>query len=68
MILNHSKTIRSVISMHSRDIETKSTLFTISTDEWDTKEDIGKSMKNALYVLRYTKRHLRRRTVKKSSL
>ena len=26
-------------------------------DEWDTKEDTGKSMKNALYVLRYAKRH-----------
>ena len=29
----------------------KSTLFTVSKDEWDTKEDTGKSMKNALYVL-----------------
>ena len=36
----------------------KSTLFTVSKDEWDTKEDAGKSMKNALYVLRYAKRHL----------
>ena len=36
----------------------KSTPFTVSKDEWDTKEDTGKSMKNALYVLRYTKRHL----------
>ena len=35
----------------------KSTLFTVSKDEWDTKEDTGKSMKNALYVLRYAKRH-----------
>lgn len=34
------------------------TLFTISKDEWNTKEDTGKSMKNALYVLRYAKRHL----------
>jgi len=24
--------------------------FTISKDEWDTKEDTGKSMKTALYV------------------
>ena len=40
---------------HSTD---KSTLFTVSKDEWDTKEDTGKSMKNALYVLRYAKRHL----------
>ena len=37
---------------------TKSTLFTVSKDEWDTKEDTGKSMKNALYVLWYAKRHL----------
>ena len=25
----------------------KSTLFAVSKDEWDTKEDTGKSMKNA---------------------
>ena len=37
---------------------TKSTLFAVSKDEWDTKEDTGKSMKNALHVLRYAKRHL----------
>ena len=36
----------------------KSTLFTVSKDEWDTKEDTGMSMKNALYILRYAKRHL----------
>ena len=35
---------------------TKSTSFTVNKDEWDTKEDTGKSMKNALYVLRYAKR------------
>ena len=35
----------------------KSTSFTVSKDEWDTKEDTGKSMKNALYVLQYAKRH-----------
>ena len=35
----------------------KSTLFAVSKDEWDTKEDTGKSMKNALYVLWYAKRH-----------
>jgi len=27
---------------------TKSTLFTVSKDEWNTKEDTGKSLKNAL--------------------
>ena len=36
----------------------KSTLFDVSKDEWDTKEDTGKSMKNALYILRYAKWHL----------
>ena len=36
----------------------KLTPFPVSKDEWDTKEDTGKSMKNALYVLRYAKRHL----------
>ena len=36
----------------------KSILFAVSEDEWDTKEDTGKSMKNALYVLWYAKRHL----------
>ena len=36
----------------------KWTLFVVSKDEWDTKEDAGKSMKNALYVLQYAKRHL----------
>ena len=34
----------------------KSTPFAVSKDEWDTKEDTGKSTKNALYVLRYAKR------------
>ena len=34
---------------------TKPTLFAVSKDEWDTKEDTGKSMKNALYVLWYAK-------------
>ena len=34
---------------------TKSTLFVVSKDEWDTKEDTGKFMKNALYVLWYAK-------------
>ena len=37
---------------------TISTLFAVSKDEWETKEDTGKSMKNTLYILRYTKRHL----------
>jgi len=29
---------------------TKSTLFMVNKDEWDTKEGHAKSMKNALYV------------------
>ena len=32
---------------------TKSTLFAVSKDEWNTNEDTGWCMKNALYVLRY---------------
>jgi len=31
--------------------------FAVSKDEWNTKEDTGKSMKNALYVLQYAQRH-----------
>ena len=31
-------------------------VFAVSKDEWNTKEDTGKSMKNALYVLLYAKR------------
>ena len=34
-----------------------STPFAVSKDEWDTKENPGKSMKNSLCVLRYAKRH-----------
>ena len=51
----------------------KSTLFAVSKDEWDTKEDTGKSMKNALYVCTAVCQKApvgpkRCRTVKKSSL
>ena len=35
----------------------KLTLYAASKDEWDIKEETGKSMKNALYVLWYAKRH-----------
>jgi len=34
------------------------TTFLVSKDEWSTDEGIGKSTKNALYVLQYAKRHL----------
>ena len=37
---------------------TKSTLFVVSKDKWKAKEDTGKSMKNALYILRHAKRYL----------
>ena len=33
---------------------TKSTLFTVSKDEWNTKEDTGKSLKT-LHILQYAK-------------
>ena len=39
-------------------VTAKSTLFAVSKDKWDTKEDTGKSKKNALYILWYAKRHL----------
>jgi len=32
--------------------------FVVNKDEWYTKEGRAKSMKNALYVKRYGKRHL----------
>jgi len=35
---------------------TKSTLFMVSKDEWDTKEVTGKSIKNVLHVQWYGKR------------
>ena len=34
---------------------TRSMLFFVSKDEWNTKEDTGKSMKNALYILWHAK-------------
>jgi len=34
---------------------TKLMLFTVSKDEWNTKEDSGQSLKNTLDVLRYAK-------------
>jgi len=37
---------------------TKSTLFVVNKDEWDTEEGHAKSMKKALYVQRYGKRYL----------
>jgi len=36
---------------------TELTLFTVSKDEWNTKEGTG-IKKNALYVLWYAKRHI----------
>jgi len=36
----------------------QSTLFVVNKDEWDTKEGRDKSMKNALHVQWYGKRHL----------
>jgi len=39
-------------------LPTKLTLLVVSKDKWDTKEGTVKSMKNALYVQWYGKRHL----------
>ena len=38
---------------------TESMLFTFIKDEWNTKENTGKSLKNDMHVLQYTKRHTR---------
>ena len=40
---------------------TKSTLLTVSKDEWNTKENTGKSLKNALHILQYAKKRLKQR-------
>jgi len=37
---------------------TKSTLFVVSKDEWDTKEGTAKSMKSIFYEWWYLKGHL----------
>jgi len=37
---------------------TKLMLFSVSKDEWNTKDHNGKSLKNALHILQYAKRHL----------
>ena len=37
---------------------TKMTLFTVSKGEWNTNENTGESINNALFVLQYAKRHL----------
>jgi len=36
----------------------QSTLLVVNKDEWDTKKGCDKSMKNALHVQQYGKRHL----------
>ena len=52
--MNNFRYIRREATMCHRQIDT----FAISKDERDTKENTGKSVKNALYVLQYAKRHL----------
>ena len=41
-------------------------IFSVNKDEWNIKKDINKSMKNALYILWYDKRHLLDRSSKKN--
>ena len=63
-----SRTVRKASTMKSTDdfcyegkpsrATAKSTLFAVSKDEYDTKEDTGKCMKNSLYMPWYAKRHL----------
>jgi len=58
-LCNHGSHYKKTISIMQRKqshATTKSTLFTVSKDEWNTKENIGKSLKNLLDVLRYAKR------------
>ena len=43
---------------YTKEVITKSMLIVVSKDEWDTKQDTGKSMKNALCMLCYAERHL----------
>ena len=50
--------IISIVQKKPSHATTKLMLFTVSKDEWNTKEDTGKSLKNTLDVLRYAKRHL----------
>jgi len=54
------ETIRTISVTQSKPSRatTKLILFTVSKGEWNTKEDTGKSLKNALDVLWYAKRHL----------
>jgi len=47
---------------------TKSTIFVVKKDEWDTEEDTGKSMKNAAVWQKVPLGLKGRRTMKKSSL
>ena len=48
---------------------TKLILFIVSKGEDNTKKDTGKSMKNALYILQYSKRHLKQcLTIKPTAL
>ena len=45
---------REAMHRHYREL----TPWAVSKKKWDTKEDKGKSMMRALYVLRYAKRHV----------
>ena len=47
---HYEKWTISITQRKSLRATTKSTLFTVSKDEWNTKENTGKSLKNALHV------------------
>ena len=47
-----------MISVIQRKPSHATTKLTVSKDEWNTKENTGNSLKHALNVLRYAKRHL----------
>ena len=46
------------ISRSQRKPSRTTTKLMLSKDEWNAKEDTGKSLKNALHILRYAKTHL----------
>ena len=58
--ISHYENIQMISVMQRKPLRatTKSMLFTVSKDEWNTKEDTGKSLKNTLHILQYAKRHL----------
>ena len=47
-----------LLQMYCREAMHRATAFGCQQKKWDTKEDKGKSMMRALYILQYAKRHI----------